>query len=76
MLFKVTRRRRPDIRKRCSSSVDESTSHVLAESSVEKAQLPRTPSFSVNRPGEDTGIVFAGLPLGHEFTSSCWPCCR
>lgn len=27
------------------------------------------PSFSVNRAGEDTGIRFAGLPLGHEFTS-------
>src|SRR5690606_16637831 len=25
--------------------------------------------FSVNRIGEDTGIVFAGVPLGHEFTS-------
>ncbi|QJC50276.1 alkyl hydroperoxide reductase subunit F [Paenibacillus albicereus] len=36
---------------------------------VEKAELSRTPSFSVNRPGEDTGIVFAGIPLGHEFTS-------
>ncbi len=36
---------------------------------VEKAQLERVPSFSVNRPGEDTGIVFAGLPLGHEFSS-------
>ncbi|OUM94751.1 MAG: alkyl hydroperoxide reductase subunit F [Thermobacillus sp. ZCTH02-B1] len=36
---------------------------------VERAELPRTPSFSVNRPGEDTGIVFAGVPLGHEFTS-------
>ncbi|SDX11697.1 alkyl hydroperoxide reductase subunit F [Paenibacillus sp. CF384] len=36
---------------------------------LEKADLPRTPSFSVNRPGEDTGIVFAGIPLGHEFTS-------
>lgn len=33
------------------------------------ATLPRTPSFSVNRVGEDTGIVFAGLPLGQEFTS-------
>src|SRR5690606_12611557 len=31
--------------------------------------LDRTPSFSVNRPGEDTGIEFAGVPLGHEFTS-------
>ncbi|HZG85918.1 alkyl hydroperoxide reductase subunit F [Paenibacillus sp.] len=36
---------------------------------VEKAQLPRTPSFSVNRVGEDTGVTFAGIPLGHEFTS-------
>ncbi|MES2633972.1 MAG: alkyl hydroperoxide reductase subunit F [Pseudomonadota bacterium] len=29
----------------------------------------RTPSFSVNRPGEDHGPRFAGLPMGHEFTS-------
>ncbi|MFD1360132.1 alkyl hydroperoxide reductase subunit F [Lentibacillus salinarum] len=36
---------------------------------IEKTELKRTPSFSVNRPGEDTGITFAGVPLGHEFTS-------
>lgn len=36
---------------------------------VEEAELERTPSFSVNRMDEDTGIVFAGIPLGHEFTS-------
>lgn len=36
---------------------------------VEQTQLPRTPSFSVNRVGEDTGVTFAGIPLGHEFTS-------
>ena len=36
---------------------------------VEKTKLERTPSFSVNRVNEDTGIVFAGIPLGHEFTS-------
>ncbi|MBU5670460.1 alkyl hydroperoxide reductase subunit F [Paenibacillus brevis] len=36
---------------------------------VEHTTLSRTPSFSVNRPGEDTGVVFAGVPLGHEFTS-------
>ncbi|MDZ5471689.1 alkyl hydroperoxide reductase subunit F [Bacillus sp. 31A1R] len=36
---------------------------------VEKVQLERTPSFSVNRIGEDTGVTFAGVPLGHEFTS-------
>ncbi|MDO8051463.1 alkyl hydroperoxide reductase subunit F [Janthinobacterium sp. SUN211] len=29
----------------------------------------RTPSFSINRPGTDIGVRFAGVPLGHEFTS-------
>jgi len=42
---------------------------MSAKITVEKAELPRTPSFSVNRPGEVTGVVFAGIPLGHEFTS-------
>jgi alkyl hydroperoxide reductase subunit F len=36
---------------------------------VEHTVLKRMPSFSINRPGEDTGVVFAGVPLGHEFTS-------
>lgn len=36
---------------------------------VEHADLERTPSFSVNRIDEDTGITFAGVPLGEEFTS-------
>jgi NADH-dependent peroxiredoxin subunit F len=27
------------------------------------------PSFSVGRPGERAGIRFAGVPMGHEFTS-------
>ncbi|MEC2055900.1 alkyl hydroperoxide reductase subunit F [Peribacillus psychrosaccharolyticus] len=36
---------------------------------IEKTELQRTPSFSVNRIGEDTGVTFAGIPLGHEFTS-------
>ncbi|HPD00724.1 MAG TPA: thioredoxin family protein, partial [Acetivibrio sp.] len=36
---------------------------------VEKAELDRTPSFAISRLNEDTGIVFAGIPLGHEFTS-------
>ncbi|MFD1953000.1 alkyl hydroperoxide reductase subunit F [Paenibacillus thailandensis] len=36
---------------------------------IEQARLERTPSFSVNRVGEETGVVFAGIPLGHEFTS-------
>lgn len=36
---------------------------------VEESELPRTPSFSINRPNQDMGITFAGVPLGHEFTS-------
>ncbi|MEK4797887.1 alkyl hydroperoxide reductase subunit F [Thermoactinomyces sp. FSL K6-2592] len=36
---------------------------------VEKTTLERTPGFSVDRVGEDSGIVFAGIPLGHEFSS-------
>ncbi|SEE33642.1 alkyl hydroperoxide reductase subunit F [Pseudomonas coleopterorum] len=29
----------------------------------------RKPSFSINRPGADIGLRFAGIPMGHEFTS-------
>src|SRR5688572_30227213 len=29
----------------------------------------RTPSFAINRPGSTDGPRFAGLPMGHEFTS-------
>ena len=29
----------------------------------------RAPSFSLNRPGENIGVRFAGIPMGHEFTS-------
>ncbi|MDH0896448.1 MULTISPECIES: alkyl hydroperoxide reductase subunit F [unclassified Pseudomonas] len=29
----------------------------------------RRPSFALDRPGADIGITFAGIPMGHEFTS-------
>ncbi|MDH4585244.1 alkyl hydroperoxide reductase subunit F [Pseudomonas sp. BN415] len=29
----------------------------------------RRPSFSLNRPGADIALRFAGIPMGHEFTS-------
>ena len=32
-------------------------------------QDARKPSFSLQRTGSDTSLRFAGLPLGHEFTS-------
>lgn len=31
--------------------------------------LKRTPSFEINQPGQTSGVTFAGLPLGHEFSS-------
>ncbi|MFA9556281.1 alkyl hydroperoxide reductase subunit F [Evansella sp. AB-rgal1] len=47
----------------------EELASMSSKIAVEKTELERTPSFSVNRIGEDTGITFAGIPLGHEFTS-------
>lgn len=44
-------------------------SGMTSRITVEQVELPRTPSFSVNKVGEESGIVFAGTPLGHEFTS-------
>ena len=29
----------------------------------------RTPSFALTSPGHDIHLTFAGLPMGHEFTS-------
>ncbi len=57
-----------DVSKDMLALVEELAS-MSSKVTVEKAQLNRTPSFSVNRAGEDTGITFAGVPLGHEFTS-------
>ncbi|EMR05409.1 NADH dehydrogenase [Bhargavaea cecembensis DSE10] len=57
---------------KASKEMTDLTDELAAMSSrikVEQAELERTPSFSVGRPGEEAGIVFAGTPLGHEFTS-------
>ncbi|WP_213423634.1 alkyl hydroperoxide reductase subunit F [Bhargavaea massiliensis] len=57
---------------KASKEMTDLTDELAAMSSrikVEQAELDRTPSFTVDRPGEETGIVFAGTPLGHEFTS-------
>lgn len=32
-------------------------------------QAPLRPSFAIGRPGETARIEFAGIPMGHEFTS-------
>jgi len=36
---------------------------------VEHRGGERTPSFAINRPGGDISLRFAGIPMGHEFTS-------
>ena len=48
--------------------VDELAS-MSAKIKTQKIELPRTPSFSVDCANEDSGVVFAGIPLGHEFSS-------
>ena len=41
-----------------------------AKITIDGKSLTRTPSFEINRKdGEASGIIFAGLPMGHEFTS-------
>lgn len=57
-----------DISKEMTELVNE-IAGMSSKIKVENTELERTPSFSINRPGEDTGITFAGLPLGQEFTS-------
>ncbi|PFO09720.1 alkyl hydroperoxide reductase subunit F [Bacillus sp. AFS076308] len=57
-----------DVSRDTLALVDE-LANMSSHIKVEKTELERTPSFSVNRIGEDTGITFAGVPLGHEFTS-------
>lgn len=44
-------------------------SQMTPDIKVEQKVLPRTPSFTIERMDEETGITFAGIPLGHEFTS-------
>ncbi|SJZ79252.1 alkyl hydroperoxide reductase subunit F [Enhydrobacter aerosaccus] len=48
--------------------------HEIAEQSpqitaVRRDDDARRPSFAINRVGTEVGVRFAGLPMGHEFTS-------
>ncbi len=36
---------------------------------IDSGDDARKPSFSINRPGADINLRFAGIPMGHEFTS-------
>ena len=48
---------------------DVADSSPLVKLTLSRDDTHRKPSFSVNRPGENHGPRFAGLPMGHEFTS-------
>lgn len=37
--------------------------------SINETKLARTPSFAISQPNEAPRVTFAGVPLGHEFTS-------
>lgn len=37
--------------------------------SFEEKKLSRTPAFRIAKKGQESGVEFAGLPLGHELTS-------
>ncbi|MGM0238991.1 alkyl hydroperoxide reductase subunit F [Enterococcus sp. AZ103] len=55
-----------------SKKVAEFLNEVLELSdkiTLEKVSLERTPSFEINPADGKSGIAFAGLPMGHEFTS-------
>lgn len=68
-----------DVRLRVSAGDDQTSKEMLdlvqelaamsPRIQIEYTQLERTPSFSVDRTDGESGIVFAGVPLGHEFTS-------
>lgn len=48
---------------------DVAESSPLVKLTESRGDNHRKPSFSVNRPSENHGPRFAGLPMGHEFTS-------
>ena len=48
---------------------DITDSSALVTVTESRSDNLRKPSFSVNRPSENHGPRFAGLPMGHEFTS-------
>ncbi len=48
---------------------DVAESSSLVKLTISRDDNQRKPSFSINRPSENHGPRFAGLPMGHEFTS-------
>ena len=51
------------------SLLEEISSLSTRISLVRRDDNPRRPSFAINRIGTNVSVRFAGIPLGHEFTS-------
>ncbi len=49
--------------------LEEIASYSSKVSLIRRDDDARKPSFAINRAGTDIGVRFAGIPLGHEFTS-------
>ena len=49
--------------------VDIESASELVKVEVLTAGTPLMPSFALRRPGEEPRVRFAGVPMGHEFTS-------
>ena len=49
------------------ADLTEASSKIMVER--DDAADVRRPSFALNSPGQDIHLTFAGLPMGHEFTS-------
>lgn len=47
----------------------EEVAQLSEKVTIEETNLPLIPSFAIDRVDSVSGIVFAGLPLGHEFES-------
>ena len=52
-----------------SELLDEIAACSAKVTHVRSDDADRAPSFAIARPGSDISVRFAGLPLGHEFTS-------
>ena len=47
----------------------EDTAALSDKITVRREDNPRKPSFAISRVGTDVAVTFAGIPMGHEFTS-------
>lgn len=44
-------------------------SSLTEKITIEKVDLPLTPSFTIVKGNKEVGVTYAGIPLGHEFES-------